>query len=268
MHYAFPHRLAFPGLFDGHSLGERRRASVHLLDGIFEGGIDFDHARNYTPENMAWATRINVPSKKTIIGAETTFRAARHDVYDGLPDVLTKMPDDLRAIIASLLPDEGEDRLGAAVRDVMRPIVHDAFRRGLQIGLTLGRDAAARGFDAALRSINGAFDAPAAPAATHDAGRAVERAPTRGIIGPLIDKVLSAEPGLRASEIEQRVVGLDNNRSAGAVGNELRRQMGRRYRREGMRWFLIGNTGTRTPETGTSVVEGDLWATPPGQAAA
>ncbi len=158
------------------------------------------------------------------------------------------MPDDLRAIIASLLPDEGEDRLGAAVRDVMRPIVHDAFRRGLQMGLALGRDAATKGFDAALRSINGAFDVPAAPkAAAHDAGQTLQRAPTRGIIGPLIDRVLSAEPGLRATEIEQRVVRLDNNRSAGAVGNELRRQMGRRYRREGMRWFLIGSTDQAKP---------------------
>jgi hypothetical protein len=150
------------------------------------------------------------------------------------------MPTDLRPIIAGLLP-EGDDRLATAVREAVLPIVVAAFRQGLQRGIEMAREAADAGIDETLRAIELAFEPMQreAPRSKQDRRQQVPR----GTIGPLINFVLAESPGLKAAEVEERVVEHDPTISAASVGNELRRQRDRRYRRDGtMRWFLIGDT--------------------------
>jgi hypothetical protein len=175
------------------------------------------------------------------------------------------MPDDLRSIIANLLPDGGEDRLGAAVREAVRPIIHDAFRKGLRIGLGMGREAVTSGLDEAMRSIEAAFETPRAAPPKREPRQTV----ARGTIAPLIDLVLADSPGLRATEVEAKVVELDSNVTPASVGNELRRQNNKRYRRDdGMRWHLIGGTGKEKAEAGSFGNGADSWVGGTDQAAA
>jgi hypothetical protein len=176
------------------------------------------------------------------------------------------MPTDLRAAIASLLPD-GDDRLGDAVREAVRPIIHDAFRQGLEIGFGLARDTAMNGFEEAARSIKAAFE----PTQTRLTERR-ERKPQvpRGTIGPLIDSVLTDSPGSRAAEIEAKAVARDPKITPASVGNELRRYRDRRYRRDDatMRWYLIGDTEKEKAEVGSFANGAGSWVGGTDQAVA
>jgi hypothetical protein len=156
----------------------------------------------------------------------------------------TNQPD-LRSLIANLLPaPEGDDPLGSVMREAMRPFVRDAFRQGLVVGLALGRENVFEALLGAEKMIADAFsERPARRAPRAEGGE------HRGAIAPLIDLVLEDQPGLRAVEIETKVVELDPSLVAASVGNELRRQEGKRYeRRDGKRWFLIGD-----PEQGSGL---------------
>jgi hypothetical protein len=91
----------------------------------------------------------------------------------------------------------------------------------------------------------------------------------RGTIGPLIDRVLGDSPGLRAAEVEAKVVELDSKITPASVGNELRRYRGKRYYRDdGMRWHLIGDTEKETAEAGPLANGAGSWVESADQAAA
>jgi hypothetical protein len=46
---------------------------------------------------------------------------------------------DLSSVMATLL-DGAEQQLGTIVRDVVRPFVEDAFRKGVRAGISLSRE--------------------------------------------------------------------------------------------------------------------------------
>lgn len=70
-------------------------------------------------------------------------------------------------------------------------------------------------------------------------GNTPTKAP-RGLVAKAIREVLKADPGLPISEIEARVIAAYPVISPKTIGNELRRQEGLEYRREGKySWFLI-----------------------------
>src|SRR5947208_11022952 len=73
------------------------------------------------------------------------------------------MPDplDLSAVIARLL-DTAEQQLGALFRDALRPVLADAFQQGVNAGFAMSRDATLRGQEAAERTAQRLFNAPAA----------------------------------------------------------------------------------------------------------
>jgi hypothetical protein len=180
------------------------------------------------------------------------------------------MPTDLRATIENLLPDQ-DDRLGTIVREAIRPIVRDAFRQGLEIGLSMARDASTNGLDNAEQLIRDAFEAPKADAPKTDAPkkRQYKQYVARGTIGPLINSVLTDSPGLRIGEVEAKVVELDNKITPASVGNELRRYRDKRYHcDDNKRWYLIDDTEKGSTEADSFVNGVDPSVEGPGRAAA
>jgi hypothetical protein len=83
---------------------------------------------------------------------------------------------------------------------------------------------------------------PRSESASSRPARRRRRRVARGTVRPLVELVLSDQPGLRVNEVQAGAVLLDPTISPTSVGNELRRLEGQRYRREGKRWFLIGDT--------------------------
>jgi hypothetical protein len=67
-----------------------------------------------------------------------------------------------------------------------------------------------------------------------------KRAPS-GSVGRVVDLVLAEHPGSRVVEIGDLVVQRDPTISRSSVTNELRRKLGQRYRKEGVRWYRIGD---------------------------
>lgn len=80
---------------------------------------------------------------------------------------------------------------------------------------------------------------------------AVDRAP-RGLVGDLIDQVLTDHPGIPGVDVEDRVLKADSRIARKSVGNTLRRYRDEKYRKEGRNWFLIGDAEKETAETGTN----------------
>lgn len=189
--------------------------------------------------------------------------------------ILRHMSDLLSATIGPLLSDEVEQRLGAAIRDLARPLIEEAFQQGFRAGIAAGKDSVERAFGHALRQAEQEFRVAKArqerPAAKTDSPR---RSPARrrrvasGTLRPLVELILSDEPGLRVAEIQAKAVELDNTVAPTSVGNELRRMEGTRYRRDGKRWFIIGDTEKGEATVGPLAKEADLWAEGTGQAAA
>jgi len=85
------------------------------------------------------------------------------------------------------------------------------------------------------------------------------RAP-RGLVGKLVDQVLSEQGGLQIVDIEDRVLGRDNRIARKSIGNELRRFKGDKYRQDDKkRWFLIRQDAEKetagSPESTPAVPE-------------
>jgi hypothetical protein len=182
---------------------------------------------------------------------------------------------DLSSVMATLL-DGAEQQLGTIVRDVVRPFVEDAFRKGVRAGINLSRESTIRGYDVVERGVEKMLgSAPRRDEAEHRSESASSRHAqrrrrrvARGTVRPLVELVLSDRPGLRVNEVQAGAVLLDPTISPTSVGNELRRLEGQRYRREGKRWFLIGDTGKRKAEDRSLADGADLSVERPDYAAA
>jgi hypothetical protein len=67
------------------------------------------------------------------------------------------------------------------------------------------------------------------------------RAP-RGLVADLLKTALRESPGSSIIALEEWVTKADPRVSSKSVGNELRRFAGKRYRRDGRKWFLMGES--------------------------
>lgn len=164
-----------------------------------------------------------------------------------LPDSVTAR---IRRSLEELLSAELGTNVGA-LQDVMRPILKRAFERGVHVGVTLTAAASGQGiesFKAGL--IEELGPAPAAPVAAKPlphrpriarASKGGKPRAAAGSVGQAIDLVLADQPGLRIVDIQNMAVELDPAISRSSVTNELRRKVGTRYRKDGTRWFRIGD---------------------------
>ena len=159
------------------------------------------------------------------------------------------MVDDVRVTLSRLLAEDAEQQLGAAVRDALRPALVQAFREGFRAGIEAAKNVTERGFEMALR----AGDQAARNVVAHrEHGEAVtdsrpgrrrrgRRRVASGTLRALVEMILADQPGLRVAEVQATAVTIDNTIAPTSIGNELRRNENTRYRRDGKRWFLIGD---------------------------
>jgi hypothetical protein len=158
------------------------------------------------------------------------------------------MPDgpDLNAVIAGLLAS-AEEKVGSLLREVLRPVLTDAFQQGVTVGFAMSRESGLRGIEAGERAVQRALTA-ATGEANHPnlSPRRARRRPRQrvssGTVRPIVELILSDQPGLRVAEVQAKAAELDDSISPTSIGNELRRHLNKFYRREGKRWFLIGET--------------------------
>ena len=118
-----------------------------------------------------------------------------------------------------------------------------------------------RGLDAALRAGEQALRNAAVhgerPAAGDDSRitrrrRSGRRRVASGTLRTLVEMILRDQPGQRIAEVQNAARAIDSTIAPTSVGNELRRNENTRYRREGKRWFLVGENEQRSglaPET-------------------
>jgi len=162
-----------------------------------------------------------------------------------------RMSDIDIATMMDHLLDGAEQELGTLVLGAVRPFVENAFRQGLRAGVSIARDSAARSFDAAeknaeriLAQANPSQHTPAV-VPRRQAKRRGGTSSTRvahGTIRPIVEAVLSSESrGLRIVEIQQQAAILDKNIAPASISNELRRNLGTRYRQVDGLWFLNGD---------------------------
>lgn len=78
-----------------------------------------------------------------------------------------------------------------------------------------------------------------------------DRAP-KGLVGDLIDQVLTDSPGLIGVDIQNKVVAIDGRIASKSVGNTLRRFKDKKYRKDRKKWFLIGDAEKETAEAATN----------------
>jgi hypothetical protein len=161
---------------------------------------------------------------------------------------MRRMVDDLRSTLSRLLSDDAEQQLGVAVRDAVRPLIERAFHEGFRAGIDTVKGATERAFEVALRSGEQALRSAAAHRDQIEANsdsrsqrRRKRRRVASGTLRTLIEMILTEQPGLRVAEVQTNAVAIDNSIVRTSVGNELRRNVNTRYRREGKRWFLIGD---------------------------
>jgi hypothetical protein len=162
------------------------------------------------------------------------------------------MDYDLQSALDNLLPINDDQRLADMMRAAVWPFIYNAFQRGLEIGVALARESAAKELNVARGEIAKAF------------GRRPPRRASRleateqGSIVKAIDLILTETPGLRGNEIADRIAKIRPSINKGSVGNDLRNQEGIRYVRDGdKRWFLIGVPVTSDDATGapTEVID-------------
>jgi hypothetical protein len=147
--------------------------------------------------------------------------------------IMDFMGRDLEKIIAALLPTDNH-RLAAALRETMRPFVRDAFQRGLEVGINLAREGALKELIAVRGEFTNGFEG------STTIGQDRKPRISAGSIPALIEMVLTATPGLKAMEVEQRVFEYKPSVNRKSVGNDLRNQEGVRYRRDiDKLWYLI-----------------------------
>jgi hypothetical protein len=145
-------------------------------------------------------------------------------------------------LLEELLGGDAEQRLGAAIVGVVRPLIAEAFQQGFRAGIATGKEAVEHALAAVLSNgVGHVF----AVTALHVASTPRTDSPKRprvasGTLRPLVELILSDQPGLRVAEIQEKARELDDTISLSSVGNELRRNEGTRYRQDGKHWSLIG----------------------------
>jgi hypothetical protein len=102
-------------------------------------------------------------------------------------------------------------------------------------------EAALRSGEQTLRSALAPRSEPETSADSRQRRRRSRRRVPSGTLQPIVEMILTEQPGLRIAAAQEVARTLDSTISPSSVGNEIRRHEGTRYRREGVRWFLIGD---------------------------
>jgi hypothetical protein len=125
----------------------------------------------------------------------------------------------------------------------LNKLVQEAYKQGYTDGAEAMRDSI-------LRAAGSPLSIPEAPPFSEILSRSAEadqpklelknksgRAP-RGTVGRILNDALTQRGGLTQHQLKQYADQVEDV-SATSIGNELRRNEGKKYRREGKRWFLI-----------------------------
>jgi hypothetical protein len=140
----------------------------------------------------------------------------------------------------------------ADIRAQMSSLLEDAYARGFADGGAAMRDNILKAASAPLEQRSQSHyrlkAEPGSYSLTGFSAPSPKQRARRGSVRILVDRILNAQPGLTTGEIGDGAAAIDNDVSPSSVSNELRRYEGIRYRRDGRRWFLIGNAERETAE--------------------
>jgi hypothetical protein len=125
-----------------------------------------------------------------------------------------------------------------AVQDAFRPLLEEAFRRGVRVGSDMSKHA----IDAMLIAVSPDGTRQAVTVEVKSYVEGVRRRSPPGAVRSLVELILQDAPGSRVRDIQNMSQALDATISQSSVSNELNRHRGIRYRQEGRGWFLIGET--------------------------
>jgi hypothetical protein len=187
------------------------------------------------------------------------------------------LPEDVSEEIRQALSGLFKGETASAFQEAFRPLIEAAFRQGMAFGIRKvlnGGSILLASFEQtepnqSQQQRAGASSEPERPRRRYRrrAPPKQKRAPS-GAVGRIVDLVLAEHPGSRVVEIGDLVVQRDPTISRSSVTNELRRKLGQRYRKEGVRWFRIGDTEKRMGADRALSDEPDLLAGRPGLPAA
>jgi hypothetical protein len=122
---------------------------------------------------------------------------------------------------------------------IIQRVVKEAFEGGFEAGRKKGAEEMRNAIlNAASAGITGQLSAGLADATLSATAQVTSRAP-RGLVGQVLDKVLSAHPGgLNRKELIRMAGEADGRIAPKSIFNTLRRDEGDKYRRVGKNWFL------------------------------
>lgn len=140
----------------------------------------------------------------------------------------------------------------ADLRDEVAKLLDEAWARGYRAGAEAARESILKA--AALpMPLNGggASHAPQDRAPPRHATKRKSRRASPGRVRVFLQDQLTASPGLIMAELQRLAKGVEGL-SALSIPNELRRNEGELYRRDGARWFLAQTKSAEVPDEDTS----------------
>ena len=161
-----------------------------------------------------------------------------------------QLPEDMSEEIRQALAGLFRGETASAFQEAFRPLIETAFRQGVAFGIRKvlnGGSILLANFEQTEPSQGQQHRAGVSSELERPRRRYRRRAPPKqkrapsGSVGRVVDLVLAEHPGSRVVEIGDLVVQRDPTISRSSVTNELRRKLGQRYRKEGVRWYRIGD---------------------------
>ena len=155
-------------------------------------------------------------------------------------------------------------------------VLVQAYKRGVKDGIAWARE----------KLLNSLADPDEGDEAIEAAGTvsmespSIAKAPAdvlpRGTVRPIVRQVLTEHPGSTIADAQRFVARIDSRISPLSVGNELRRNKDKLYRKRARRWYLIkeaenetaGNALRATPAASPNLNQGDPYETAPLAASA
>lgn len=137
------------------------------------------------------------------------------------------------------MTDVEMDELVETVIAAMRPVVRNAVERALAVGSHRMRDNILKAAGAPIVAYQHTGETvQAGPENDDDDEPDDRRRAPRGLLQTLLAKVLGENPGLVLSDVETKVLALDDRLARRSIYGELRRKEGELYHRQGSAWYL------------------------------